>query len=828
VDIVGGPNAIVVTAGSQASNSMDLTVRPRIWSLTPNSGPIGTTVTIAGNAYGSSSVGNTVTFNGTPATAITSWTNTQIVVDVPVGNNDQIFTIGVVPTLLYLSPNNGNQTETLNVSIVGSNTNFVNGVTTANFGAGITVNYVTVIDSTHATANITITGSPGLRTVTITTIAEVITGVNAFMVNAAGTPMLLYVVPNNANIGDTLNVRIIGSNTSFTGAETVTFSNPNISVNSVLMVSATELAVNISIGGITTGPCNVTVGALTLINGFTVNTAGTPYLLSIVPSSADQGTTNLTVTVTGVNTTFVNGVTQLTFSGTGITVNWVNVTGLTSFTANIDVAAGATAGFRDVIVTTGAQIVSLANGFEVLSTPILWIDIDPFEGTEGIIYYDFGTSVPVYGYDTVIYHDGLQGQRVQYKWGNGGPGDWGGGWGGVLPAPLDISAMTSITFWLQGDGTTNTARFEIVEADGDVWASHDPTVQGLGYPLIGTSWELKTLPISSMILNAGQSTGNGLYEGIITNYNLIYTSYNQNILNANHYIDTIRAEAIDPPTQIIDLRITKVNANDARLDWSAATDDVAVLGYNIYESNSPSGPWTPLVMGLSPATLTFPLSGVVSDGNDHHYYVVADDGTSEGPMSNIASLLSTFFDTTFGNAFWISIPYYNSYNFARDIVDDLNGGPMPGFVTEISRFNPATQAYETLTWTGSFWSGTNFPIYDGEGFEIILNASTTFSIAGSHNPSFSFNLTNVGSHLISVPYNSTYATARSIVDSINVAAAPGTCVRIVRLNPATHEQETLAWVTSIQNWVGTDFAFVPGEGYMIVINGTTNWTPSVY
>jgi DNA-binding beta-propeller fold protein YncE len=84
-DIVGGPNAIVVTAGSQASNSVNLTVRPRIWSLTPNTGPIGTTVTIDGNAYGSSSVGNTVTFNGTPATAITSWTNTQIVVDVPVG-----------------------------------------------------------------------------------------------------------------------------------------------------------------------------------------------------------------------------------------------------------------------------------------------------------------------------------------------------------------------------------------------------------------------------------------------------------------------------------------------------------------------------------------------------------------------------------------------------------------------------------------------------------------------------------------------------------------------------------------------------------------------
>jgi hypothetical protein len=59
-------------------------VAPTITSLTPSSGPIGTSVTIAGTGFGTTQGTSTVTFGGISATP-TSWSNTSIVVPVPSG-----------------------------------------------------------------------------------------------------------------------------------------------------------------------------------------------------------------------------------------------------------------------------------------------------------------------------------------------------------------------------------------------------------------------------------------------------------------------------------------------------------------------------------------------------------------------------------------------------------------------------------------------------------------------------------------------------------------------------------------------------------------------
>jgi len=147
-------------------------------------------------------------------------------------------------------------------------------------------------------------------------------------------------------------------------------------------------------------------------------------------------------------------------------------------------------------------------------------------------------------------------------------------------------------------------------------------------------------------------------------------------------------------------------------------------------------------------------------------------------------------------------------------------------VTSISRFNPVTRAFETYYRTGA---GVNFNVVSGEGYEIQVSANTTIVFAGTFTP-FTMNLTSIGSHLISVPYNATYANARAIVDSLNGAPAPGTTLVIKRLNPATQQFESLTWVVfgPIGGWAGTNFNFVPGEAYSIQITGATTWTPTVY
>ena len=57
---------------------------PSITSLSPTSGAVGASVTIAGSGFGSTQGSSTLKFNGTTAT-ITSWSATSIVAKVPTG-----------------------------------------------------------------------------------------------------------------------------------------------------------------------------------------------------------------------------------------------------------------------------------------------------------------------------------------------------------------------------------------------------------------------------------------------------------------------------------------------------------------------------------------------------------------------------------------------------------------------------------------------------------------------------------------------------------------------------------------------------------------------
>lgn len=72
-----------------------------------------------------------------------------------------------------------------------------------------------------------------------------------------------------------------------------------------------------------------------------------PVITSINPNSGQQGQT-LNLTIIGAN--FVSGA-SVAFSGAGVTVNSASVTSATQIAVNISVAASATTGSRDVMVT---------------------------------------------------------------------------------------------------------------------------------------------------------------------------------------------------------------------------------------------------------------------------------------------------------------------------------------------------------------------------------------------------------------------------------------------------------------------------------------------
>src|SRR5438445_620415 len=105
---------------------------PTISSLTPNSGAVGASVTIAGSNFGATQGSSTVKFNGTTA-AVTRWSATSIVATVPTGattgnvvvhasgvdSNGQTFTVLATPSIASLTPTSG--AVGASITIAGSN-----------------------------------------------------------------------------------------------------------------------------------------------------------------------------------------------------------------------------------------------------------------------------------------------------------------------------------------------------------------------------------------------------------------------------------------------------------------------------------------------------------------------------------------------------------------------------------------------------------------------------------------------------------------------------------------------------------------------------------
>ena len=235
--------------------------------------------------------------------------------------------------------------------ITARNTAFVNGTTVADFGAGITVNSLTVNSAFKATANITIqsNATAGARTVTVTTGTQVVSKTNAFTVTV---PSITSVTPNSGQQGQTLtSVAIIGQNTHFVQGTTVANFGAGITINSLTVNSATSATANITAGnniilGFRTVKLTTGTEVASLVNGFTV-TQGPISILSASPSSGLQGQTLASVVITARNTAFVNGTTVADF-GAGITVNSLTVNSAFKATANITIQSNATAGARTV------------------------------------------------------------------------------------------------------------------------------------------------------------------------------------------------------------------------------------------------------------------------------------------------------------------------------------------------------------------------------------------------------------------------------------------------------------------------------------------------
>jgi hypothetical protein len=181
------------------------------------------------------------------------------------------------------------------VTVTASNSHFVNGITTADFGASITAGPVKVVSATVAQVALTIDAqaAAGPRTVRLLTGAEEAVGVNRFTVQPAA-PQITAVTPDRAAPGTTLLVTLQATRTHFlTGATTANFG-PAINVQAITVTNPTRLHVKLQIGA------NAALGARAITvtttytagqeivqrsNGFTVErSGGKDATLAVVPA----------------------------------------------------------------------------------------------------------------------------------------------------------------------------------------------------------------------------------------------------------------------------------------------------------------------------------------------------------------------------------------------------------------------------------------------------------------------------------------------------------------------------------------------------------------
>ena len=269
------------------TNSALGAVIPRVFHANPDMVPDGSTVNVAitgGNTNWGAGTTLAVSGDGVTVNSVTVQSPTSLLANLsisadatqsardvtattPLGDSNEVamgtnvIVVGAAaafPTVTSVQPSTVAQGSTVDIAITGASTTFANGSSTVDFSDGsVTVNSVTVSSGTLLTANITVgdDASLGLHNVSVTTgseqATEFVPGPLTVVSSAAalgGGPSIASISPTLGALGQTLDVAIVGQNTSFAdGVSTASFSGSGITVQSTQVTDATHASAHIVI-----------------------------------------------------------------------------------------------------------------------------------------------------------------------------------------------------------------------------------------------------------------------------------------------------------------------------------------------------------------------------------------------------------------------------------------------------------------------------------------------------------------------------------------------------------------------------------------------------
>jgi len=344
---------------SASATTVSVSAAPNITSLSPISGPIGTSVTISGSNFGATQGSSTVKFNGTTASP-TNWSATSIVAPVPIGT-----TTGPVVVTVGGSASNG-----------------------VNFSITIPISYV--YDSLgRLIAVINPAGDTAVYNY------DAVGNVLSIDRRSSSTASIVEFSPKSGPVGTT--VTIHGTAFSITpNQNTVTFNGTAATVTSA---TSTSLIVTVPAGA-TTGLINVTspAGSASSSDPFSVTGAvGAPTITSFTPTVGTAGTavtitgTNFDATATNQIVRFNGAVTNVT-SSTSTTINTTVPTGTGSGRISVQTARGSVTSTADFFVPpapfTAADVqftgrTTIGGNLTINLTTTKKIGLVVFDGTAG-------------------------------------------------------------------------------------------------------------------------------------------------------------------------------------------------------------------------------------------------------------------------------------------------------------------------------------------------------------------------------------------------------------------------------------------------------------
>ncbi len=377
----------------------------------------------------------------------------------------------IQPTITGVSPQQLPQGSTADIMMTSSNTHFnsssLNGIT---IGCGIVVNSgVAVVSPNIVVANVTVPVGTALGSCDIKVETnldggqkETVTGRKLFVTAPTATPKVLSISPVNVyKKSSNVTLTLSGQNTHFDSSSRIDFSDTAITVVSKTVPSATVLKVVVNVGEtaksnfhkvtVTTGTevandVSTLLGTLQVFEPSTIAT--TPKLTTVQPWQGRQWET-VTVSITGQDTNFANGASTVSLSGTGVEVVSTTVSSATQATVTLKVANNAPLGFRDVYVTTGAEIATLAGGFAVFSPAT--ISLDKLQGKPGetVTVSITGVGTHFASGQTTLNFDRYEGITVS-------------------PSFITVNSATSATATLQIASTATGSRNLSVVTGGEV------------------------------------------------------------------------------------------------------------------------------------------------------------------------------------------------------------------------------------------------------------------------------------------------------------------------------------------------------------------------